>query len=260
MKKLISFDISIFFICLFLCSGCGLEEYYVVEGPTQRQTNPTVTSSGDAAAYDAAYFDFYTNDEENLKSAEGDFKYMGTAVYYKIYNNYSTMNSHISAVSSISSSTNYSSAFPKLQSYGYQELGVEGKNSSPLIGYVGSDQKNQRVVIRLTNYHEPADKTSEEWKKYEYRARILVDGVEKFVPMRQDNTKSFDFGRKNKNGDYDKPKSGEDDVNYGTASKEDIYYVALYAVAVGHDNSFTNYYSNVLYLGSVAINAAEEDN
>ena len=50
-------------------------------------------------------------------------------------------------------------------------------------------------------------------------------------------------------------------MNYSlTASEDDIYYVALYAVAVGYDNSFTNYYSNVLYLGSVPINAAEEDN
>lgn len=261
MKKLIFFNISIFFICLFLFPGCGLEEYYVVEAPFRRQTNPTVSDSGDAAAFDTAYFDFYTNDSANSTSAASAFKYMGTAVYYKIYNNYSTMNSQISAVSSISSSTNSSSAFPRLQSYGYQELGVSGRNVSPLIP--ASSGKDQRVFIRLTNYHEPTDKN--EWKNYAYRAKILigVDGVaydKELYPMRQDNTKSFDFGRKNNNGDYDKPKSGEDDVNFGTASKEDIYYVTLYAVAVGHDNSFTNYYSNVLYLGSVAINAAEEDN
>ena len=256
MKKLIFFNISIFFICLFLCPGCGLEEYYVVEAPFRRQTNPTVSDSGDAAAFDTAYFDFYTNDSANSTSAASAFKYMGTAVYYKIYNNYSTMNSQISAVSSISSSTNSSSAFPRLQSYGYQELGVSGRNVSPLIP--ASSGKDQRVFIRLTNYHEP--KNVEEWQNYAYRAKIVVDDNEKYLPMRQDNTKSFDFGRKNNNGDYDKPKSGEDDVNFGTASKEDIYYVTLYAVAVGHDNSFTNYYSNVLYLGSVAINAAEEDN
>lgn len=258
MKKLIFFNISIFFICLFLCPGCGLEEYYVVEAPFRRQTNPTVSDSGDAVAFDTAYFDFYTNDSANSTSAASAFKYMGTAVYYKIYNNYSTMNSQISAVSSISSSTNSSSAFPRLQSYGYQELGVSGRNVSPLIP--ASSGKDQRVFIRLTNYHEPTDKSGEEWKNYAYRAKIVVDDNEKYLPMRQDNTKSFDFGRKNNNGDYDKPKSGEDDVNFGTASKEDIYYVTLYAVAVGHDNSFTNYYSNVLYLGSVAINAAEEDN
>lgn len=258
MKKLNLFYISIFCICLFLCPGCGLEEYYVVEAPFQRRTNPTVSDSGDAAAFDSAYFDFFTNDSGNSSGAEGGFKYMGTAVYYKIYNNYSTMNSHISTISSISSSTNSSSAFPKLQSYGYQELGGYGKNVSPLIPDVNG--KDQNVFIRLTNYHEPADKNGSEWKDYAYRAKIVVNDVEKYVPMRQDNTKSFDFGRKNSSGDYDKPKSGEDDVNYGTASKENMYYITLYAVAVGHDNSFTNYYSNVLYLGSVAINASEEDN
>lgn len=258
MKKLNLFYISIFCICLFLCPGCGLETLYYLDAPFQRQTNPTVSDSGDAASYTEAYFDFYTN--ENQKVDE-NLKYLGTAVYYKIYNSYSTMNSHISSVSSISSSTNSSSAFPRLQSYGYQELGTKDmngneRNISPLIL---AESSNQRVVIRLTNYQEP-DQSSAEWNEYAYRAKIVINNVEKYVPMRNDNTKSFDFGRKNSSGDYDKPKSGEDDVNYGTASKDDVYYVTLYAVAVGRDNSFTNYYSNVLYLGSVAINASEEDN
>lgn len=258
MKKLNLFYISIFCICLFLCPGCGLETLYYLDAPFQRQTNPTVSDSGDAALYTEAYFDFYTN--ENQKVDE-NLKYLGTAVYYKIYNSYSTMNSHISSVSSISSSTNSSSAFPRLQSYGYQELGTKDmngneRNISPLIP---AESSNQRVVIRLTNYQEP-DQSSAEWNEYAYRAKIVINNVEKYVPMRNDSTKSFDFGRKNSSGDYDKPKSGEDDVNYGTASKDDVYYVTLYAVAVGRDNSFTNYYSNVLYLGSVAINASEEDN
>lgn len=250
MKKLIFFNISIFFVCLFLFSSCGIEKSYYLEAPVQRQTNPTVSDAGDAASYDEAYFDFMTNDSSN--ASEGEFRYMGTAVYYKIYNNYSTMNSNISSVSSISSSTNSSSAFPRLQSYGYQELGTKDKNGverniSPL---VPAKDSNQRVVIRLTNYQ----------SDYAFRARVVVDDVENYVPMRNDSTKSFDFGRKNSSGDYDKPKSGDDDVNFGTASKTDVYYVALYAVAVGRDNSFTNYYSNVLYLGSVAIDASSEDN
>lgn len=257
MKKLNLFYISIFCICLFLCPGCGLETLYYLDAPFQRQTNPTVSDSGDAASYTEAYFDFYTN--ENQKVDE-NFKYLGTAVYYKIYNSYSTMNSHISSVSSISSSTNSSSAFLRLQSYGYQELGTKDmngneRNISPLIPAKSS---NQRVVIRLTNYQEP-DQSSAEWNEYAYRAKIVINNVEKYVPMRNDSTKSFDFGRKNSSGDYDKPKSGEDDVNYGTASKDDVYYVTLYAVAVGRDSFFTNYYSNVLYLGSVAINASEEN-
>lgn len=268
MKKLIFLYISIFCVCLFLCPSCGLETYYVLEGPTQRFSNPSITSSGEASEYLESYFSFQTNDKDNAN--DGDFKYMGTAIYYKIYNNYSTMNSHISAVSSLSSSTNYSSAFPKLQSYGYQELGVDKekltgdekkKSYSPLIEAASS---NRKIVIRLTNYKEPSD--AEKLKEWEYRAKILIGEdtddtkATELYPMRLDNTKSFDFGRKNSNGDYDKPKSGEDDVNYGTASKEDVYYVTLYAVAVGRDNTFTTYYSNVLYLGSVAINAAEEDN
>lgn len=258
MKKLNFFNVSIFFICLFLFPCCGLDESYALEAPYQKFSSPDATTGSSDLDFTGTYFGFYTNDKGNSTSSK-NFKYMGTTVYYKIYNNSSTMSSQISAVSSISSSTNYSSAFPRLQSYGYQELGVEGRNVSPLIPASGG--KDQRVFIRLTNYHEPTDKSGDEWKNYAYRAKIVVDNDEKYVPMRQDNTKSFDFGRKNSNGDYDKPKSGEDDVNYSsTSSDDDIYYVALYAVAVGYDNSFTNYYSNVLYLGSIPINGAEEDN
>ena len=225
MKKLNFFNISIFFVCLFLFPCCGLEEYYVLEAPYQKFSSPDASTGSSGLDFTGTYFGFYTNDSDNSTSSASAFKYMGTAVYYKIYNNYSTMNSQISAVSLISSSTNYSSAFPRLQSYGYQELGVEGRNVSPLIPASGG--KNQKVFIRLTNYQEPA-KNSDKWKDYAYRAKIVVDNDEKYIPMRQDNN--------------------------------DIYYVALYAVAVGYDNSFTNYYSNVLYLGSVPINAAEEDN
>ena len=38
------------------------------------------------------------------------------------------------------------------------------------------------------------------------------------------------------------------------------WYISAFAVAVGMDATLTNYYSNILYLGSVTIDANSKDN
>lgn len=263
MKKLEYFSFLFAFVFLLLFSGCGLDEYYVLDAPTTVNNEPSVSSSTytSQTVYSSAYFDFLTKESssDNNKS-EGDFVFEGTAVYYKIYNNYSTMNSHISTVSSLSNSTNASSSANKIiQDYKYVQLGTSSGSISPLIPSSGSDQ---RVYIRLTNYGSDS----------EYSARIEISSsgsvTATYVPRRTGNSKTFDFGRKynsnyqlDSSGDYYYPAQGDDDVYWSsTTSQENMWYVNLYAVSVGRDNSFTSYYSDVLYLGSVAIDASVEDN
>lgn len=249
MKKVRFILCSLIGCLVFLCS-CGLDQFYVLEAPDNVINQPTIDSATYTAqtAFDNAYFEFVTSDHKNDELNGGDFKYMGTAVYYRIYNNYSTMETHKNAVDSIASSTNNSGAFSKIESYKYKELGYDNGSRSPLIPSASSDQT---VKIRLTNYQDSPD----------YKARIEIDGTEICIPLRTGNKKSFDFGRKNASDEKDLPLSDDEDVEYSSSpSTENIWYVCLYAVAVGRDNSFTSYYSNVLYLGSVAINDDEEDN
>jgi hypothetical protein len=95
------------------------------------------------------YFDFWTNDAANY-AADSSFDYLGTAVYYKIYNNYSTMTSAASAITALNSSTTYSAAADKMiETYGYRELITTTTSQSPLIPASAS---NQRVYIRLSDY------------------------------------------------------------------------------------------------------------
>lgn len=271
MKKISMTAILFFLCCLFYFSGCGLDEYYYLDAPLSSYNTPVVDSTNytQQTPFTSAYFDFTPAKQADLPD---DFKYLGTAVFYRIYNNYSTMNSDISSISSLSSSTNESAAFASLESKGYKQLRGTSDNGTPLISYEKYSNCG-RVFIRLTNYLEK-DSTSSD---YEYKASILLfgDGAQTTVnsealyrlgkPLRDGKELNFDFGRKYTSGTnvdkYVYPANGDADTSFSSSpSTDNMYYVTMYAVAMGRDNSFTSYYSNVLYLGSVAIDSSVEDN
>ena len=73
------FSLAICCLCFF---GCGLEEYYVLEAPFRIYNTPNADTT-----YDNKYFDFVTNETGNA-GISPSFNFLGTAVYYKIYNSY----------------------------------------------------------------------------------------------------------------------------------------------------------------------------
>lgn len=251
---------SLCLCCLFCFSGCGLDEYYVLDAPSYTQNIPTYSS-----LFDTRYFSFNTYESgmsEYLKS-DSAFKFLGTEIYYKIYNNYSTMQSNDSSISSLNSSTNYSSAASAMiETYGFKQLGTSAGTITPLIKATGS---NRRVYIRLMNYQSSAD----------FAAKIVVytdtsettpdttfDANGK-IPMRSGNKYTFDFGRSSKDTKNAVPADGDTDVTYSSSKSEgyeNCFFVDMYAVAVGRDTTYTRYYSHVLHLGAVAIDTTLEDN
>lgn len=256
--KYISYSFfSLAVCCLLLLSGCGLDEYYVVEGPVTANHTPSVTDLN-FIDYSEKYFSFLTRDSANSGLSGSGFKYLGTAVYYKIYNNYSTMNTASSAITSLNSSTTYSAAADKMiDTYGYRELSTTSGTPSPLIPAASNDRS---IYIRLMNYQDGV-----------YTAKIIIgytgdiSVAGNYVPLRNiSGTHSFDFGRTTKDPDLNKiPVSGDSDVNYSSSfsdTDKKFWYVDLFAVAVGRDTTYTKYYSKVLHLGSVPISTASEDN
>jgi hypothetical protein len=243
--------------CLLLFSGCGLDEYYVVEAPITSNHTPSVSNTM-SLGYDMRYFEFVTRDSDNAGLSGSGFNYLGTAVYYKIYNNYSTMNTASSAITSLNSSTSYSAAADKMiDTYGYRELSTTSGTPSPLIPAASNDRI---VYIRLSNY-QTGDYTAK--IIIGYNRDISVAGT--YIPLRNiSGTHSFDFGRAAANPDLNKvPVKGDIDVNYSSSfsdTDKKFWYVDLFAVAVGRDTTYTKYYSKVLHLGSVYINSADEDN
>lgn len=239
-------------VCFF---ACGLDEDYVVYAPTYVEHEPLYSN----ADFAENYFVFSTNDSANDMP---NFNYRGTAVYYKIYGSSSTLQSNVRAIESANSSSSGDAANLVISSYKYVEMGTADGRHSPLIPSGGSDK---RVYIRLTGYQDTAEHS-------EYAPKIIIgyDGNKKanatYIPVRNAGGKKyhFDFGRSNaaKYGSYADnakvPQAGDEDV-MGTSSNGK-WYVDMYAIGLGNDAAFTKYYSNVLHLGSVPIDANKEDN
>lgn len=224
---------------------CGLDTFYTVAPPTTVIHEPVYTSTDFASNY------FHFRSAINSTS-DSSFNFLGTAVYYRIYASYSTMLSRQSSISAVNTSSDYSAAAVRLVSYGYQQLNTSDGSIQPLIAAQGAE-----VLIRLSNYGEEKD------QKNEYRAQISAIGK---IPRRSVGVgKSFDFGRYNiskysSNRDqYAPPVSGDEDFESGTV-ENNKYYVDMYAVALGRDTTYTTYYSQVLHLGSIPIDAGAENN
>ena len=243
MKKNI-FAIASSVLCLFLFSTCGLDAYYTLTAPPAYLWYPTASITDKAQKY----FDFYSATNSNT---DGSFRFLGTAVYYRIYANLSTMNSHISSISSVNTSSDYSAAAIRMIGYGYQQLYTSDGSVQPLISAEGA-----RVTIRLTNNLESVS------SGIGNAAQITLLGK---APRRAlGANKTFDFGRYGDSKyqpaeNYARPVQGDEDFESGTVS-DNKYYVNMYAVAVGRDSTYTTYYSNVLHLGSITIDASLIDN
>lgn len=257
------------FLSVALPLSCGTQTTYYLEPPPTAYNEPKYNT-----AYDEAYFDFSCRSEGDQSSISGDFKYNGTAIYYKIYNNYSVMDSNNSTLDSLNDSKNEADAAQRMISLGYQQLGTDDGTREPLIGSGGG-----RVTIRLTNYHEDitTGQGSSDYKAYIRIGKQHIENkIDDYVPLRRFNNRTFDFGRdedkvnasvlaKNKNVKNAVPKQDDEakDVQYSSSfsdSDGNVWYVDLYAVSVGRDNNFTLYYSKVLHLGCVPIDASLDDN
>lgn len=243
------FCIFAFFALLVFC-GCGLDTYYVLDQA------PRVGRIVNYNEVDPAvrYFEFYAAPNSNAGNSE--FGFLGTFVYYKIYSNPSSMNSNHNSIEAVNNSSNYSAAAERMIGLGYKELYTSNGSRSPL---VSESVGTAYVRIRLTNNDEGSGQIAND-------AQIEIGGVNVGSPRRAgDSSLSFDFGRYNDSKytgtgiKYDVPNSGDEDF-YGGSPSDGKYYVDMYAVAAGRDTTFARYYSNVTYLGSITINANEENN
>ncbi len=237
-------------------SSCGLEEVLSLDAPTVTQNNPLY--SGDDPLY--YYHAFYT---EEAKQPE---EFIGTEVYYKIYNNYSSLNSQRSAILSVNTSSNSSAAATRMiETYTYQPLGTS-ENTGNVV-FVPSTGVNRRIIIRVKNYQNGTGYSGDS-DRYHFAAcvRIADSLYEPYIPYRTGNSKSFDFfdyDEDNKGGTRDvEPAEGDTDYYYNSSGFSDgydnTYFVQLFAVAKAwNTTTCAPSYSLVLDLGSVPIRKGE---
>ena len=216
---------------LFLFTACGLDTFYVINAPYRIGHEPTYASIDEAENY----FEFYTEEDQD----EGVI-FLGTEVYYKIYTDSSRLNSEHSSIMQLANSENTSNqaADRMIASYRFQPLRSAGHTSQVVL--IPDDNDDRRVKIRLVDY-----------LPFE-AAQVSVSGSIVNIPVRSiPNNPNFDFYSQSTET---RPKNDDADANISTSSAEpEEYYVSMFAVAVGQDNTYARLYSNVLYLGSVKI-------
>ena len=236
-------------ICLILFNlifntSCGLETFYQILSPEIPSGFQLPTFESDV---NNRVFKFNTTQKSDNG---GGLSFQGTEIYYKIYADKNHMITERDKLISLSDEAkkNYSTApADKLiltngYGYGYTQLfhKVKGeKKSSP---WLISGKDLHEVEFRLTN-------AGKDFKD-ELQAHIIIDGHNyNEVPVRY-NGKSFNFNEDK----IDSMSTSEKDIyKESTGNKDGKWYVPLFAVSRGHDATYTNYYSNITYLGTVYI-------
>lgn len=235
LNSLIFFACLILFNLLFI-SGCGLDTYYIIDAPPQVINEP-LYSSIEAASQ---YFEFTTAE----KTYSG-IKFLGTDVYYKIYRSSSRLETETSNIKTIAGDIETATNAPTrlIETYKYQPLEMSHVYGDPV--FIPAAGYNRTVRIRLSD-RDP------------YKAEVLVNGktfkdpsavpVRSIVTTAGDPTFTFSSTQPSL-----LPKSGDEDVDYSSTGNDNEWYVAMFAIAVAQDSTYTPIYSNVLYLGSVTI-------
>lgn len=238
--------ILIFFSCVI---SCGLDTFYVLEGPFRSEEIPTSITPAETRN-----FVFYTNDVQN-RGLASDFFFQGTAIYYKIYSDENRMISDIATINSLNSVSNYSSAAEKLVSgLNYKELHIKNYSHSPIIAAANNDRK---IRVRLTNNTFDSASPDPNMLPYFYINDVYIgEPCRDIIEAGQNLT--FDFGRSNKDNFSKKPVSSDED--FIGDSNANIFYVNMYAFALGRDVTYKKYYSTVLHLGSISIDSKSEQN
>ena len=229
-------------LCSACVLSCGLESSYYVDAPASAGSQPSA-GSADKALH---FFSFRTADD----TSSGAFSYLGTEIYYRIYNNRSVMESREAAIES----RDDASRRDALLGYGYKTLNLAGTAApSPLIAKAGV-----YVYVRLADYNTAI---STDYKAVICTASVPMTRYESTadlvgIPRRSVNAGyGFDFGMNSSNP---LPAGSDADYSSSSATSAGTYYVDAYAVTVGEDtSSASKSYSGTLFLGSVSISTSD---
>lgn len=223
------------FLLLFF-SACGLDTFYYIDPPISRHFIDDASSLSNDPINQFVSFITASSNGDNADI------FQGTSVYYKIFNNTSNLLSNKTSIENIN--TEYTNqGIERLISWGYQPLTTDMVTTANLV----SAGQTKEVTIRLAN----ATQTNQ---GYAYPAEITVDGQNIGVPVRSVDNKTFSFSSTaESNSIYSLPVEGQEDVSFTAGAGTNMWYVALYAVSTGMSPSLTPVYSQVVYLGSLAI-------
>ncbi len=218
-------------LCLFLCFfffSCGLEVFSLIQPPSDAVPPSEDTAEGKKC-------EFTTADGADLF---GDIDQYGTAVFYRIYNNKSKLESDNNLIKSANSE--YSeNGYNKMSSLNYYEMSLNNGNK-PV--FVKSGNTNLKAVIRLVD--------AGDYQVGLYKGTSINNLDKTGIPCRGigGNTPFSEFQNLWGDGNNVDP-----DVNFDSQSGTDVWYVNMYATTYGINTSLTSVYSSLLYLGYLTL-------
>ena len=135
--------------------SCGLDTVIYIKGPEKYSNRPSYNDT----EFLNWYCSFYTEEESN-NSADSTFS--GTSIYYKIYNNYDTLNTEKSSILGVNTESNGSAAAKRMiesgsgSYYGYQTLCYKSDavtdSDSKTVFSIDNANQNRYVAFRPKTY------------------------------------------------------------------------------------------------------------
>jgi hypothetical protein len=224
MKRLVGK--LIFGLSLLYCFvSCGLDVFYILEPPVFIRT-----SVGDDATN--RYYIFRTQEVANMVAEYQDI-FLGTEIYYKLYNSRTSLQSDIAGISSSNTANSQNGADRMISSSNYQKMMLHNTPQEILIERTGV---NREIELRLYREGEKTEK-EDDIKPY-----FRIDGVDMGIPMRYNN-KPFD----------DVDEFNGSDVDSATGDSRDKWYINAYAVSTGMNTELQTFYSQVVHLGEIEV-------
>lgn len=229
--------LGIILSCIFFIS-CGLETVSYITAPELNYLPENTDSL-------QRIYQFTTSD--SLNSDEPT--YVGTTIYYRIYNNKTKMNSDINSIQNVNDDV-VDVGFNRMRDLNFVELGSSKKSllDSPLFERKFIDEE---IIVRL--YREGDSELF--YPYFEVGGNYIQASGINVIPLRAEASKSFqfyDYLTDEKTDDF--PQPDDIDVQYDSSAQDTKWYVCAYAVSVGFiSETYSNYYSQLVYLGYIVV-------
>ncbi|MCM1321135.1 MAG: hypothetical protein NC041_04915 [Bacteroides sp.] len=222
--------------------ACGLEVYVQALLPPTDAVLPQSGTSDDTVIGDPSgrYFNFRTSETKKqgnyTPNVDSQHTFIGTTVFYKIYNSFSSMDSDRRSIDNANSELS-SAGYERLESLKFQKL--NDSDAGCLVPQIGGEQS---IAVRL-------------YTEGNYAAEISCTPANEKIPKlpKRYNGNSFDFFKKNGLETDKKPDQSDEDYKYSSSRDESRFYILAYAASMGFDAAYVSTYSELLYIGFISI-------
>lgn len=235
------FFFSLLFACLFIFNtSCGLDviEYY--EPPKNILNLIPISYNPDLIDTFGFYYQFNANNLENILSPT----FIGTEMHYRIYKDFDKAKSDVDEITKIPAGETILSnkSFEIMKNKKYQLL-KKADLSGNLINDCLIPKSGTDSIIEFN-------------PGYNSEKSILkISGIE-YLPLREYGESSIQLGFNPRLYGNNRNFYNDNDIDVdtsGVTTKENTYFLVMFAVSKGQNYTFNEQYSSVMFLGILPI-------